>query len=106
MAGHAAYETAEFRKSYGRLDGSVRAHIDRSLPRLLDDPFHNTKTLNFPFTGKRSFRIGKCRIIFAVCGECRSHHWQEHNQCSECLSRPDRSIVLFTLGLRKNVYDG
>ena len=106
MAKYAVYETSEFLKNYGKLDGSVRAHVDRSLVRLAENPFHNSKTLSHPFLGKRSFRIGKHRLIFAVCEECRGRGWPDHNQCAGCRGRPDRSIILFTIGPRKNVYDG
>jgi len=105
MADYSIYEAGEFKKLFGKLDGSVQTQINKALAKLSENPFHNSKTLNHPFLGKRSFRAGKYRIIFVICEECRMRKWQEYNQCAKCLDRTDNSVVLFTVGLRKNVYD-
>jgi len=100
-----AYQTEEFEKRFGKLDKSVRERVLKGIGRLLDDPARGSKLLQEPFKGKRSFRQGDYRVILSICEECRKNDWKAHNSCNGCEGRPDRSVILFTIGHRKNVYD-
>lgn len=72
---------------------------------LLDGNLQSAKWLGYEYQGKRSYRKGKVRIVFAHCEECRKLDHQEHNGCEECDSNGDDTLRFFAFGDRDEIYD-
>lgn len=83
---------------------SEKERIDKGIKNLSEHPGHNTKFLKGEFRGKRVCRIGKIRIIFAICEECRKEGHITLNGCVDCNEMQDKTIKLFDIDNRGNVY--
>ena len=72
---------------------------------MRNDPIRNSIELNYDLKGKRRVRIGDYRLIYAVCLDCRQKGYTKFNQCYDCKSHNDNSIVYFDVIHRPHGYD-
>lgn len=72
---------------------------------LLQGNLNATEWLGYEHRGKRKYRKGDLRIIFAHCGECRSLAHQQYNGCEECTNNADDTLRFFAFGHRRDIYD-
>jgi len=72
---------------------------------MKQDPYRNSIELIYELKGKRRVRIGDYRLIYAVCEECRKRGYIQFNQCYNCESKEDNSIIFFDIIHRPKGYD-
>jgi len=99
--------TSKFQDLINRFDNSTHREIDSSIMKLANDPYSNTKPLKGRYYGRRSLRIGKIRVIFAICEECRKLGalLRKDSKCVDCDEESDKTVKLFYVGFRETVYD-
>lgn len=86
---------------------AVQSQIKGRVKRVLTDPYWNTEILSeaggpLDLRGCRSARVDRnFRIIFVICGECRSVP-----ECSYCFCEglPDETVVFLTVGPHDRAY--
>jgi mRNA-degrading endonuclease RelE of RelBE toxin-antitoxin system len=99
-------KTAEFSKAFRKLDKNTQKIIDKTIQfELTLQPYESKRLVASEFRGKRSFRKGDYRIIFAVCEECRLMGLVHLNACENCNKHATNDIILFVCGHRKHIYD-
>lgn len=59
-----------------------------------------------PLKEKRKTRVGDYRIIFMICGECRSQQLERFmkTKCQFCDQVHDETVVFFAMGRRSTIY--
>lgn len=72
---------------------------------LLEGNIEASESLRHEYEGKRSYRKGKLRIVFAHCEECRRLGHQENNDCEECADNTDDTLRFFAFGHRDEIYE-
>ena len=97
------YATERFNKSMSQLDRPVQQRVDKAVGEITTNPYASD-LLKIPLKGKRDYRIGDYRIIFAICEECRRENWVEFNRCSECKKHGRNDFILFDAGHRGRIY--
>jgi len=75
-----------------------------ALREIVRDPYKVSVFLKGDLKGKRKFRKGRVRIVFAICEECRRLGHQQINQCVDCDEIPNNAIKVFDVGLRGQIY--
>ena len=100
------HKTAEFVKAFRKLDKNAQKSIDKAIQEVLSLwPYESKRLVSPEFRGKRSFRKGDYRIVFAVCEECRAMRLVHMNACKNCDTHSISDIILFVCGHRKHIYD-
>jgi mRNA-degrading endonuclease RelE of RelBE toxin-antitoxin system len=97
------YATERFNKSISQLDRSVQERVDKAVREIASNPYAS-ELLKIALKGKRNYRIGDYRVIFAVCEECRRENWVELNGCSDCKKHGRNDFILFDAGHRGSIY--
>ena len=95
--------TEVFEDKYNSLRNE-KDRINKLIVELEKNPYHNTKRLTGILVGKRSRRIGKIRIIFMICEECRKLNHQEKNGGDDCSNCKDKTVRLYDVGKREDIY--
>jgi hypothetical protein len=72
---------------------------------LLEGGLDASERLRHELQGKRSYRKGGIRLIFAHCEECRELGEQLLNGCNECDSNSDDTLRFFAYGSRQEIYE-
>lgn len=101
------FQTATFEKQFSKLDQSVQAQIKKAIIEKLSD---RPNDLSIPlsgqtFAGMRRMRVGKFRVIFIICGECRNKNIQTRIGCKDCNTHSNSTIMLLSCDKRSVVYD-
>lgn len=98
-----------FKKNLNKLtkrNSKLNKQVTDKIEDLSLDPYHNTIVLKDPkFLGKRRIWIGKYRMGFKICEECRQNGHDEAENCKECNIRDDHSLVFFFLDKRSHAYE-
>lgn len=55
--------------------------------------------------GKWKMRVGNYRMVYAYCEDCIAKGYDRLNQCYDCDSKNDNSIVFFDVFHRSKGYD-
>jgi mRNA-degrading endonuclease RelE of RelBE toxin-antitoxin system len=98
-------KTAEFTKAFRKLDKNAQNVLDKTIhEELMLQPYESKRLVSPELRGKRSFRKGDYRIVFAVCEECRAMHLVHMNACKNCETHSVSDIILFACGHRKHIY--
>jgi mRNA-degrading endonuclease RelE of RelBE toxin-antitoxin system len=102
------YFTDDFDKHFKKLtkkDNSLRhrilAKIDEMKKELPRNPIEYIGDLK----GKWKMRVGDYRLLYAYCKDCRAKGYERLNECLECKSKDDTSIVYFDVIHRSDGYD-
>jgi len=83
-----------------------RVRLAKKLVRfLLEGNIEQSKWLGYDHQGKRQYRKGDLRIVFAHCEECRKLGHEEHNGCEECADNSDDTLRFFAFGHRKQIHE-
>lgn len=98
------YATEHFNKSMSELHRPVQQRADKAVAEIAADPYASD-LLKAPLKGKRDYRIGDYRIVYAVCDECRKENWIQMNGCSDCRKHGRSDFILFDVGHRGKIYD-
>jgi mRNA-degrading endonuclease RelE of RelBE toxin-antitoxin system len=101
---YATTHAMEVLRRMERQDPASHRIAMEALRELSNEPYRAKEFLKGEFRGKRKYRRGRMRIIFAVCEECRRLNHRRFNQCADCDEMPNRAIKLFELGFRGAVY--
>lgn len=72
---------------------------------LLECGIEASERLRHELRGKRSYRRGGVRLVFAHCAECRELGEQPLNDCAECDSNSDDTLRFFAYGNRQEIYE-
>lgn len=77
---------------------SVRfKRVQNAIQTILAAPYQNIDFGKGIYRGKRKWRVGSDRIIFVVCKQCRELEHQIYNQCNDCDSTPDETVIFVTI---------
>ena len=98
------YLTTDFEKKLKKFDGRNKKRITKSIEKLSSNPYHNTTHLKGNFQGKRKYRAGDLRIVFAICEECQKLQHNRINNCIDCDDLPENRLKMFDVGLRGAIY--
>ena len=98
------YLTTDFKKNLRRFDGSDKKRIAKSIEKLSSNPYHNTPHLKGNLQGRRKYRAGNLRIVFAICEECQKLEHNKINNCIDCDDLPENGLKMFDVGLRGAIY--
>lgn len=55
--------------------------------------------------GKWKMKVGDYRLLYAYCRDCKVKHYEEFNQCFNCKSKNNNSVVYFDVIYRGAGYD-
>jgi hypothetical protein len=76
-----------------RKDGVQGSRIRKKMNEILADPYGKIRFAAGLYRGRREDRVGKYRLIFVVCKQCRAEKHIRFNNCSDCPKTPDETIV-------------
>lgn len=99
----------QFDKSWKKYAKRYRAElrrIEKAIDQLRGNPHLNDSWLRAELSGKHKKRVGGWRIVFAICEECRKLGHERCNKCKDCSSSAGRTVRLFDVGPRKDIYGG
>ena len=102
------YFSDDFEKHLKKLtkrDNNLKKRILGKVEEMKNDPYRNSKEYIADLKGKRKMRVGAYRLVYAVCEDCRAKGYEVLNQCFECESKKDNSIVYFDVIHRPHGYD-
>lgn len=85
-------------------DPALYRRVEDAIRELARNPRSLSVFLKGEFKGKRKFRKGRIRIVFAICEECRRLGHLQINQCVDCDEIPSNAIKIFDIGLRGQIY--
>jgi len=77
--------TASFERGFRPLEVDLKRRIDSEIRRLQENPYFG-KPLHGDLKGKRSLRIGDCRIVYRI-------------------DEAEKIVLLLMVGHRKKVYE-
>jgi len=98
------FATDRFRESVSKLDKAIRARVDEAISKdITADPYASDLLKHF-LKGKREYRVGDYRVVFAICEECRAQKFEQFNGCKDCHNRGRNDIILFDVGHRGRIY--
>jgi len=98
----------DFKKHLDKLtrkDNVLKKRIMNEVEEMKNDPYRNSIELDYDLKGKRRVKVGDYRLIYAVCEDCRKKGFTRFNQCYECKSHGDDSLIYFDLIHRSQGYD-
>jgi mRNA-degrading endonuclease RelE of RelBE toxin-antitoxin system len=99
------YSTGDFDAALKKLTTADRTRVDKTIrERLCPYPYRNSKMLSGSYSGLRSFRVGKLRIIYLIVAEVRSMGLEDTRPHLDCTRMPDKAIKLLFVDFRKDVY--
>jgi len=76
----------------------VRAkRIQNAVEEILGHPYQNMDFGKGRWRGKRKYYVGNDRIMFVVCGQCRKLGHKRFNQCSDCASTKDETVLFVSI---------
>jgi len=88
-----------------KLDKIIRERIDRAILEVLsDNPYKSKRISSQKHKGKRIFRVGNYRIIFAICEECKKFRFNESIRCKGCKKHGSSDVMLFAVSHRSIIY--
>jgi len=84
-----------FKEQLKQLSQRDVSKIEQQISDLLSDPWHNTEFLKGQYRGKRKIWLNRLdRLVFVICEECRESGHRSFNQCADCDSVPDNTVVI------------
>jgi mRNA-degrading endonuclease RelE of RelBE toxin-antitoxin system len=92
-------------KSETKRDNLLKERIEQAIQEMMIEPYKDSELLHDEYSGKRRTYVGKHRILYAVCEECRKLGHEKHNRCQDCSSLAGNTIVYFDVNLRKVAYE-
>lgn len=100
-----------FDESMVLLDDNMQRRVMEKLKFIKTNPIGNSKKLTHldkrnPAFRMRRIRVGKYRVFFRHCQECRNESIDKIQRCADCSEHMDNDIILFYVGHRGNCYDG
>lgn len=76
----------------------VRAkRIEDAIQEILNGPYQDIDFGKGSWRGKRKKQVGNDRITFVVCKQCRDLRHQVFNQCRDCDSTPDETVIFVSI---------
>jgi mRNA-degrading endonuclease RelE of RelBE toxin-antitoxin system len=78
--------------------------IDQEIIDLSNDPYHNTKVYHDPKAPLRLARIGRTRLFYQYCRDCRLRGVDDKVGCLDCNDTADETIKLFDFDDRDKGY--
>ena len=85
----------KFKEQIRGLEKGFRRKIEERIDDLKADPWHNTKFLKGQYRGKRKLWLNRSdRLVFVICEECRELGHTIYNQCSDCDTTPENTLVI------------
>jgi hypothetical protein len=79
-------------------DGQTRSIIQRKLEKVLEDPYHFSRTLSGCLSGNREIKVlVDLKIIITICEECRKQHHMSTHKC-KCDDIPVNTIICWWIG--------
>jgi mRNA-degrading endonuclease RelE of RelBE toxin-antitoxin system len=88
-----------------RRDNVLNKRIINQIEDMKNDPYRNSIELSYELKGKRRVKVGDYRLIYAVCSDCRKKGYVKFNQCYDCKSKDDNTIIFFDVFHRSKGYD-
>lgn len=71
--------------------------IEEATQTILEDPYQKIDFGKGLYLGRRKWRVGKDRVIFVVCKQCRKLGHQRYNMCGDCEETPDENVIFATI---------
>jgi len=99
------YQTDRFAKSLSKLDKPIRTRVIKAIDEEITVEPYRSDPLAYSLKGKREYRVGDYRIIFAICEECRAKRFERFNGCSDCKRHGRNDLILFDVGHRGRILD-
>jgi hypothetical protein len=78
--------------------------VEKAVSEIAADPYASD-LLKISLKGKRDYRVGDYRIVFAICEECRRESWVQFNRCADCKKHGRNDFILFDVGHRGKIYE-
>ena len=78
----------------------------KKINEICENPYNVSERLVGPLKDKRKTRVGKYRIIFIVCEECRKEQFETFTKkpCKFCAYVEDKTVVFFNARKRSASY--
>lgn len=105
---YVSYFTDVFNKNLEKLTKrnlGLKNRIEEKIKEMLIDPLRDARYLEGLGKGKFRARVGDYRLVFMTCQKCREKGYEPFNQCLDCKSKSNNSIVYFDVQHRKHAYD-
>jgi mRNA-degrading endonuclease RelE of RelBE toxin-antitoxin system len=98
----------DFKENFRKLtkkDGTLRDRLLAKIEEMKAEKPRNPIEYIADLKGKWKARVGDYRMPYAYCQDCRQKGYERLNQCFECKSKTDSSIVFFDVFHRSKGYD-
>jgi mRNA-degrading endonuclease RelE of RelBE toxin-antitoxin system len=79
--------------------------LDQIMEMEKEPPFSQVSLIG-DFTGKWKMRVGDYRLLYAYCQDCKKHKHQSYNNCLDCNTKKDNTLIFFEVFHRSNDYSG
>ena len=99
------YRTDRFQKSLLKLDKPIRVRVTNIIEQDVTLGPYASDPLMYDLKGKREYRVGDYRIIFAICEECRTKRLEQFNGCKDCKKHGRNDVILFDVGHRSRILE-
>jgi len=88
-----AHVFAEQLADIERKDKIRGSRLHKAMREILASPYGKVEFGKGQYRGKRKYTVGKDRLLFVVCKQCRDLKHQIFNQCSDCDKTKDETVV-------------
>jgi len=90
-----------------KVDSTLAIRIEKTIvEKLSEQPLRTTGRIkNKRFKPMRYLKIGKRRLYFIACEECRSENLTKIWQCPECSTMPIKALMILDIDKRENAYN-
>lgn len=96
--------TTKLDKKLKKLDNTIYRRFVKGINSLSTDPYQKSERLVGDLKSLRKHRIGKLRIEFAICEECRKLKHTTINRCVDCDDIPENALKVFDADFRGAIY--
>ncbi len=103
-----AYFSDDFEKHFRKLtkrDGNLRNRLLSKIEEMKTEPPIRSIEYIGDLKGKWKMRVGDYRLLYAYCEDCKAKHYEKFNQCLDCETKDNDSIVYFDVIHREDGYD-
>jgi mRNA-degrading endonuclease RelE of RelBE toxin-antitoxin system len=98
----------DFREHFRKLtkkDGGLRERLLTKIEEMKAEKPRNPVEYTADLKGKWKMRVGDYRMPYAFCEDCQQKGYERLNQCYDCKSKNNNTIVFFDVFHRSKGYE-